>query len=51
MTSYIKDSNICTSEVVPSIVKVKIKDYEQSEENKVRSMRVLYEGGLISKLS
>lgn len=49
MTTYIKNSNICMQEIIPSIIKGKIKDYEHSKENKVRSLRVLYEGGLISK--
>ena len=49
MTSYIKNSNICMNEIIPNLIKGKIKDYEKSRENQVRSMRVLYEGGLISK--
>lgn len=49
MTTYIKNSTICMQEIIPSIIKGKIKDYEHSKENKVRSLRVLYEGGLISK--
>ena len=49
MTSYIKNSNICMNEIIPNLIKGKIKDYEKSTENQVRSMRVLYEGGLISK--
>ena len=36
-------------DIIPNIVKAKIKEYEKSKENQVRSMRVLYEGGLISK--
>lgn len=35
--------------IIPNIVKAKIKEYEKSKENRVKSMRVLYEGGLISK--
>lgn len=49
MTTYIRNSNICMQEIIPGIIKGKIKDYEQSKENQVRSLRVLYEGGLISK--
>lgn len=49
MTNYTKNSNICMQEIIPSIIKGKIKDYEHSKENKVRSLHVLYEGGLISK--
>ena len=49
MTNYITNSNICMHEIIPNVIKSKIKDYERSKENQVRSMRVLYEGGLISK--
>ena len=37
------------NEIIPNLIKGKIKDYEKSRENQVRSMCVLYEGGLISK--
>jgi len=36
-------------EIIPGIINGKIKHYEQSKENQVRSFCVLYEGGLISK--
>ena len=49
MTNYISNSDICMQEIIPGIVKGKIKYYKQSEGNQVRSLRVLYEGGLISK--
>ena len=49
MTNYITNSNICMHEIIPNVIKSKLKDYERSKENQVRSMRVLYEGGLISK--
>lgn len=49
MTNYIRNSNICMQEIIPGIVQGKIKHYEQSKGNQVRSLRVLYEGGLISK--
>jgi hypothetical protein len=35
--------------VIPGIVQSKFKEYEQSRSNLVRSLRVLYEGGLIGK--
>ncbi len=35
--------------VLPRIVKSKIKEYQLSTPNRVRSMRVLYEGGLLGK--
>lgn len=49
MANYIRNSNICMQEIIPDIVKGKIKHYEQSKGNQVRSLRVLYEGGLINK--
>ena len=36
-------------EIIPGIAKGKTKHYEQSKGNTVKSLRVLYEGGLISK--
>ena len=35
--------------IIPSIVKGKFKEFEKSQSNRVRSLRVLYEGGLIGK--
>ena len=49
LNTYISNSNICMSDVLPGIVNSKIKHYESSESNKVRSIRTLYEGGLLSK--
>ena len=49
ITSYIRNSNICMQEIIPGIVKGKIKYYEQSKGNQVRSLLLLYQGGLISK--
>ena len=49
MANYIRNSNICMQEIIPDIVKGKIKHHEQSKGNQVRSLRVLYEGGLINK--
>lgn len=49
ITTYIRKSNICMREIIPGIIKGKIKDCEQSKENQVRSLHVLYEGGLINK--
>jgi len=46
---YVGKSKTCTQSIIPDIVKNNITDYEKSLKNKVRSMRVLYEGGLISK--
>ena len=49
MANYIRNSNICMQKIIPGIAKGKIKHYEQSKGNTVKSLRVLYEGGLISK--
>lgn len=53
MTNYIKNSNPCMHAIIPNIVKAKIKEYKKKTkkkmENQVRSMHVLYEGGLICK--
>ena len=49
MSEYISTSKVCMDEILPKIVKGKVDEYVKSDANKVRSMRVLYEGGLISK--
>lgn len=42
-------SNICKEYVIPKIVQNNIKTYESGAANQVRSIRVLYEGGIMSK--
>ena len=49
MSAYISTSAVCMNEILPKIVKNKVEEYVKSDKNHVRSMRVLYEGGLISK--
>ena len=49
MKEYISNSKKCMGSLVPSIVNRKIKEYEKSQANKIRSMRVLYESGLLGK--
>ena len=49
MTEYISKSKTCNDHIIPQLAKTKIHKYEKSLRNKVRSMCVLYEGGLISK--
>ena len=49
MSACISTSAVCMKEILPKIVKSKVEEYVKSDENHVRSMRVLYEGGLISK--
>lgn len=48
LKSYVEKSETCTKKIIPNIVKEEVKRYENSDANKTRSMRVLYEGGLIS---
>ena len=50
LSTYITQSKLCTERVLPSNVKDKCKAYTCSKSNKIRSMRVLYEKGLIGKL-
>jgi len=49
ITTFIRKSNICMQEIIPGIIKGKIKDCKQRKENQVRSLHVLYEGGLKNK--
>ena len=49
LSTYISQSKLCTERVLPSIVKDKCKEYTCSKSNQIRSMRVLYERGLIGK--
>ena len=49
LTDYVDKSKVCKEAIIPTIVKKHIKKYEKSLENKVRSMRILYQEGLLSK--
>ena len=49
MTEYISKSKTCTDSIIQQLVKTNVQEYKNSLRKKVRSMRVLYEGGLISK--
>ena len=49
MREYIYNSKKCMDSVVPGILNCKVKEYEKSQANKIRSMRVLYESGLLGK--
>ena len=49
MREYISNSKKCMNSVIPSIVNSKVKEYEKSQANQIRSMRVLYESGLLGK--
>ena len=46
---YISNSKRCMNSIIPDIMQCKVKDYAASQANKIRSMRVLYEGGLVGK--
>lgn len=48
MKKYIESSPTCTKIIVPELVQEAVKKYEHSKENQVRSLKVLYDGGLIS---
>lgn len=49
LNKYFENSVICMNKVVPNIVKKKVLESEKSESNRIRSVRVLYEGSLMSK--
>jgi len=46
---YLNRSNIIQEKVLPNLILKRKKEYENSEANKIRSLRVLYEEGLVSK--
>jgi len=49
LSKYFENSKVCMKNVLPNIVKKKSFESEKSESNKIRSVRVLYEEGLMSK--
>ena len=49
METYITNSAVCMNDIIPKSVKRRVQEYEKSEQNQLRSMRVLYEGGMVSK--
>ena len=49
LKKYFENSQICMKKVLPNVIKKKALESEKSEANKIRSVRVLYEGGLMSK--
>ena len=49
MREYTSNSEKCMDSVVPGILNRKVKEYEKSQANKIRSMRVLYESRLLGK--
>ena len=49
METYIANSAVCMNDIIPKIVKRRVQEYEKSDQNQLRSMRVLYKGGMVSK--
>ena len=49
METYIANSAVCMNDTIPKIVKRRVQEHEKSDQNQLRSMRVLYEGGVVSK--
>ena len=49
METYIANSAVCMNDIIPKIVKRRVQEYEKSDQNQLTSMRVLYEGGMVSK--
>ena len=49
MGTYIANSAVCMNDIIPKIVKRRVQEYEKSDQNQLRSMRVFYEGGMVSK--
>lgn len=49
MTNVMKRCHKIKSRVIPKIVKEVIRKFHKSEENFVRSVNILYKGGIVSK--
>ena len=49
LSKYFENSVTCMKNVLPTVIKKKVFESEKSVSNKIRSVRVLYEGGLMSK--
>ena len=49
LTKYIETSQICMKKVLLNVIRKQVSECEKSESNKIRSVRVLYEGGLMTK--
>jgi hypothetical protein len=44
------NSKVCTSKIIPNIVKKNVMSYEKSEDNFIRSTALLYKGGILTKI-
>ena len=49
MKEYIENSTNCMESVLPKILENKVNDNKKSQKNQIRSMRILYENGLLGK--
>ena len=49
LLKYLEKSKMVTGKVIPKIVNDGVKVYEKSIDNTIRSLNVLYEGGILSK--
>ena len=49
LSKYFENSVTCMKNVLPKVIKKKVLESEKSVSNKIRSVRVLYERGLMSK--
>ena len=49
MLGYVSQSLKVRKKVLPTVVKKQVKMFEDSTENRLRSIKVLYSGGLLSK--
>ena len=49
LETYIANSTVCMNDIIPKIVKRRVKEHEKSDQNQLRNMCVLYEGGMVSK--
>ena len=49
LANYVNMSNKMMSKVVPKVCKRLVRDFESSKTNQVRSLKVLYDKGLLSK--
>ena len=49
LKEFLDNSNKATKKVIGSVVKKNVTEFEASQENLTRSVKVLYSGGLLSK--
>ena len=49
LTKYIETSQICMKKVLLNVIRKQVSECEKSESNKISSVRVLYEAGLMTK--